>query len=406
MTRALVRHRNPSPRFLLVALISAVWLGSARAEPTDRPARVREAVQRAGPAVVSIRHSGIVVVPPIAPPALRWFGRPQFRFPGPVMEEQRPSASGVIVDAKRGLVLTSASVLGGASRVDVLFADGSLRPSRRVVFGDPRDGLALIEFDPQGAELPQAEWGDSESLQLGDDVIAVGRTAEGELLVSAGIVASERRKAEAGSERAPIATDALTTPETAGGPLLDLNGRVVGIRHLDEGFPARGFGSAAPATLARAFITEPIAEGGRPPRGHLGVTLREVARGPGAPFGRTAGAVVASVVPGSPAAEAGIEPGDRILSIDGRAVRDISGLQRAVEAAPVGTELTLRIDRRGEEIEIKARTRAAVVPPSVVAPEPGLEPRNEDAEPSAVEDQPDEDPGLPPAIPNQPESEE
>jgi len=400
MTRNRIDSRNRPGRLILVSLISAFSLGTARAEPNDRPARVREAARRAGPAVVSIRHSGIVVVPPIAPPALRWFGRPQFRFPGPVLEEQRPSASGVIVDAKRGVVLTSASALGRASRVELLFADGSIRPSRRVIFNDARDGLALIEFDSQGAELVQADWGDSESLQLGDDVLAVGRNAEGELLVSAGIVAAERGKAEAGSERAPIAIDALTTPETAGGPLLDLNGRVVGIRHLDRDYPARGFGSAAPATLARALVNEPPADG-PPRRGRLGVTLGEIARVPGEPLGQTGGVVVTAVVAGSPAAEAGIEPGDRILAIDGRAVRDIAGLQRAVEAAPVGSELTLRIERRGEEIEIKARTRSAVDPPDAAAPEPGLEPRDEPGESSAVEEQPDEGADLPSAIPDE-----
>jgi len=414
MNRIRNQHRNVSRRLVLVALALAVSLGAATSEADDRPARIREAATRAAPAVVSIRPAGIVVAPPIVPPIVR-FGRPPFRLPGPVIEEQGPSVSGVIVDAKRGIVLTSASGLRGASRADIRLPDGAVRESRRIAFGDPRDGLALIEFDPQGAALAQVEWGDSEALRLGDDVLAVGRSARGELLASPGIVAMERRKAEAGSESAPIVTDALITPETGGGPLLDLNGRVVGICQLDGptplGEPRAGYRSAAPAALARAAVDE-LAAGTPRRRGYLGVVLGNVVGAPGQPIGEARGVVVTGVAPGSPAAEAGIEPGDRILAVDGRAVPDAAALSRAVENAPVGSDLTLRIERRGEEIEIKARTRADVALPGspeprpsstpTPTPEPDLKPSDENGKPSRVEEQsPSTEPST---VPDEPES--
>lgn len=388
MTRTRKTHRHGP--FVLIALTCALSLGLATSEANDRPARVREATDRASPSVVSIRPAGIAVAPippPFIPPFGR-FGRPPYRIPGPVIEEQRAAGSGVIVDAKRGLILTNASVARGAARVRITFFDGAVRESRRVALQGARDGLALIEFDPQGAELVQAEWGDSDSLRLGDDVLAVGRSERGDLLASAGIVASERRKTDADSSLAPILTDALIAAETVGGPLLDLNGRVVGICQLSsatwDGGPRSDFHSATPANQAKAAVEE-LADGGPRPRGYLGVMLGDVAGDPG----RAEGVLVTGVAPGSPAAEAGIEPGDRILSVDGRLIADAQSLSKAVEGAPVGGELTLGIDRRGAEIEIKARTRAkALQPPAPMSrppirSEPSL--RLDDGDSSEVE---------------------
>lgn len=396
MNRIEKQHRNPLRRLILVAL--ALSLGIANVRADDRPARIREATTRAAQAIVSIRPEGIALAPPgpaFAPPFARW-GRPPFRIPGPVIEEPRFSGSGVIVDAERGLVLTSASVLRGAAVVQIILSDGAVRPSRRVAFNEE---FALIEFDPQGAELVQAEWGDSESLRLGDDVLAVGRSERGDLLVSAGIVAAERRKDDAESGSAPILTDALAAAETAGGPLLDLNGRVVGIRQLESppwiGGPRAGFQSAAPAGRARAAV-EALGSSGPRPRGYLGVILGGVVRGPGRPIEQIEGAVVTGVAPGSPAAEAGIEPGDRILSVNGQPVADARSLSKAVEEIPVGSELTLRIDRRGSEIEIRVRTRAEIPQPAFpssrppIRSEPELKPGDQTGEPSEVKARPAE----------------
>lgn len=397
MSRIEKQHRDLLRRLIFVALTLAAALGISNVRADDRPARIREATARVAPAVVSIRPEGIALAPPapaFAPPFARW-GRPPFRIPGPVIEERRSMGSGVIVDAKRGLVLTIASILRGAAVVHITLPDGAVRQSRRVAFNEE---FALIEFDPQGVELVQVEWGDSESLRLGDDVLAVGRSERGDLLVSAGIVAAERRKADADSDPASILTDALAATETAGGPLLDLNGRVVGIRHLENppwvGGPRADFPSAAPASRARAAV-EALGSTGPRPRGYLGVILGGAARGPGRPIDQVEGAVVTGVAPLSPAAEAGIEPGDRILSVNGHPVADARSLSRTVEDVPVGSELTLRIDRRGLEIEIRARTAEApplVLPPSrgTIRSEPELQPGDQSGERSEVEARPAE----------------
>ena len=416
MTLIRIKHRNPSRRLILVAMATAVSFGIAKGETNDRPARIRGAAALAGPAVVSIRPMGIVagpIVPPFVPP-FRRFGRPPLPIPEAAIAEQRPAGSGLIVDAERGLVLTSASLLRGTARVEILFADGATRESRRVVFGDPWDDLALIEFDRQGAELAQVEWGDSTAIRLGDDILAVGRSARGELLASVGIVAAERRRDEAGSELAPFATDAFIARETGGGPLLNLDGQVVGISQFESesllraGPPRADFGLATPAALARAVVDE-LAAGGGARRGFLGVMLGTTVREPGELIGEAEGVVVTAVIPGSPGAEAGIEPGDRILSIDGRAVRDALSFSRVVAHAPVGGELTLRIERRGMEIELKARTRAegpqssSPSPRPPVTSEPNLDPRDEeDGESSEVQEQPAEPSDPPPAISEEP----
>lgn len=394
MSRVRNQHRNPLRRLIFTAL--AISLGIANGRADDRQERIRAAAFKIDSAVVSIRPIGIVGAP-IAPPVVP----PFFRFGRPPLEREvlgvGPSGSGLIVDAQRGLVLTSASVVRGASRVQIRLRDGSIRESRRVASDDSRDNLALIEFDPGTAELSQAQFSDLKSLQLGDAVLAVGRTAEGALRVSAGIVA-EIRDAGAGSELAPIVTDALVARETAGGPLLGPDGLVVGICQLENppmvGEPRAGFQSATSAAAAKRALDD-LSAGGARRRGYLGVVLGNVPEG----LGPGGGVLVSGVAPGSPAAEAGVEPGDRILSVNDRPVTGAPSLLRAVDAAPVGSELTLRIDRGGLEIEVKART--AEVPQSVLSPsrppirsEPVLKPEEEVGEPSEVE--------APSAVPSNP----
>jgi S1-C subfamily serine protease len=236
---------------------------------------------------------------------------------------------------------------------------------------DPRADLLLVEFDPKGVDLAQVEWADSRPLQLGEWLVAVGRSEKGRLLASAGIVASSVEREEAGSELEPIQTDAVVTAETAGGPLVNLDGQVVGISQLGGDFVGAGlrdgFRTAIPEALVRKVAGDLRADG-RVRHAYLGVTLE--------PGRRRDGTVVTSVEPGSPAAEVGLAPGDRIVAVDGRPVRDAQALSRAVEAAPAGKELTLVVDRQGKRFEAKARTRPRPGPldRGPIEPVPSAEP--------------------------------
>ncbi|APW60026.1 S1C family serine protease [Paludisphaera borealis] len=379
-------------------LVLIVAPAHAQREAEGLSASIRKATARVAPAVVSIRPLGIIAPQVVVPPFVR-----MGRLPIPrARVERMPSGSGVVVDAKRGLVATSGQVLRGSMQAEVVLADGSIRPALRINAAAPPTDLVLIEIDPKGTEVSQVEWADSRTLQLGDWVVAVGRSAMGKSIASAGIVSATVDQAEAGSELEPIQTDALVTAETAGGPLVNLDGQVVGISQARGDFvggdPRDGFRTAIPETLVRKLAGEFHGDG-KVRHGYLGVTLNPDGR-------RSQGTIVTSVSPGSPAAEAGLAPGDRIVSVDGRAVRDAQALSRAVEMTPVGQELTLVIERQGKKFEAKVRTqpRPDAFDPttieSVPSSEPSLDPLDE-PEPKAAPAPPEPEKSksdLPPAI--------
>lgn len=375
-------------------------------EAEDLSAGIRRATARVTPAAVSIRPLGIVprvpgteFIPPLALPPLVRFGAlpvPRARI------ERMPSGSGLIVDARRGLAATTGRVLRGSMQAEIVLPDGAIRPAIRIMAADPGTDLVLIEFDRKGIDLVQVEWADSRTLQLGEWVVAVGRSAMGKPLASAGIISASVDPTDAGSELDPIQTDALVTAETAGGPLVNLEGQVVGISQLRGDFvggdPRDAFRTAIPEILVRKVAGEFLTDGGKARRGYLGVTL-----GSGRRSERT---VVATVSPGSPAEEAGLAPGDRILAIDGRSVRDAQGLARAVELAPIGQEMTLIVERGGKKFEARFHTKPRPEVPGSVpvesqpAPDPLDEPRLDPLPRPSEGTRPEGK--LPPALPEGP----
>lgn len=369
----------------------------AQGEGDGLSVRIRRATDRVAPAVVSIRPLGVVPQVGLAPPIVV---APFVRIGGgPVPTgrvERMPSGSGVIVDARRGLVATTGHVLRGTRQAEVLLPDGSIRPTLRINQAAPNTDLVLIEFDPKGLELTQAEWADSRTLQLGDRVLAVGRSAMGKTLASVGIVSASVDPSEAGSELEPIQTDALITAETAGGPLVNLEGQVVGISQERGDFvggdPRESFRLAIPEALVRR-ISGAFLGDGRARHGYLGVTLE--------PGRRLKGVIVTSVTVGSPAEEAGLMTGDRIVSIDGRVVRDAQSLSRAVEMAAIGQVMKLVVERDGKKFEAKFVTKPR---PDVFSPSPP-DPLEETAPDATLPTLPPPDQPkakLPPALPEGP----
>lgn len=304
------------------------------------------------------------------------------------------SSSGVVVEAARGLVATTGEAIFGDQRIEVVLPNGSIQPARRIFLADPATKLVILQIDPAAPGLAVADLGGPTALQLGDEILALGRSATGRLLASAGIVASVRSRDEADFEVAPFAIDALVTVETAGGPLVDHDGRVVGISLPGEGPTAdvRHLGTF-PTAITSDHIRAAIAafgDGGGRLRSYLGVQLAPARRLPGDFPPTLEGAVVTGVAMDSPAAVARLEAGDRITAIDGRKVRDALTLQRAISVMPVDRELTLTVIRGDETLEVKVRTasRPGESLPSPVPPEPPTPDRTIDSpvqEPSPSE---------------------
>jgi serine protease Do len=321
---------------------------------------------RVAPSVVRVTVTGRAEATPASveiPPELRGtplepffrqFERGQRAPRGEQRGEPRRSlgqGSGFIID-QAGYIVTNNHVVGEAASVKVELTDGRELPAR-VIGTDPQTDLALLKVEA-GGPLPAVTWGDSDSLRVGDWVVAMGNPFGLGGSVTAGIVSARGRQIGAGPYDDFIQTDAPINPGNSGGPLFNANGEVVGINTAIYA-PAGGnvgIGFAVPARMARHIITD-LQQDGRVARGWLGVSMQplnaELASALRLPD--TRGVLVAGVEPGSPAASAGVKAGDVVVGIDGRPVALARDLAVAVaEAAPRSTA-TLTLLRDGQRVE-------------------------------------------------------
>jgi len=329
---------------LLAGLGDSPVRGQAEAEGLS--ASFRQAARRALPAVVTVRPIG--VPNPFEPAPGIIFG-PAPPRPAP----REPAGSGVVIDSGRGLVLTNDHVVQGAARVVVILGTGRERPVQQV-WRDPKSDLALLQVDPSG--LVQAAWGDSDALDTGDWVLAVGQPFGLSGTVTAGIVSGKGRGIGIALYEDLIQTDAAINPGNSGGPLVNLRGEVIGIntaiKTLGGGYEGVGF--AVPSSRARRVAAD-LAEFGRVRRAYLGVTIRPIDPATAERLGSAGSAMITGVAVASPAAEAGLQGGDVILKVDGKAVEGPGPLQSIIEVAAVGKPLALTIDRGGQLLEIPVR---------------------------------------------------
>ena len=306
----------------------------------------RVAAKRVLPSVVSIRPAA--VAPPVAPVP--------FPIIPPFANRPAPGGSGFVIDAAKGQILTNEHVLGDGSPVVVLLPDGRERPVARVD-RDPKTDLALVTLaDPTG--LSAVEWGDSDAVEIGDWVLAIGQPFGLAGTASAGIISGKGRKIGLALYEDLIQTDAAINPGNSGGPLVDPQGRVIGITTAIKtaGGLFEGVGFAVPASRARRVAAD-LAAFGRVQRAYVGVNIRRVDPRAAERIGRADAALVYAVVSGGPAAQAGLRPGDIVIELGGRPV-SASALQAAIEVAPVGEPITVRVDRDGSLIEFTVRPAA------------------------------------------------
>ncbi len=329
---------------LLLALIS---LGgprpaSAQLEAEGLSSRFRQASKQTLPAVVTVRPLGTT-----SP----FDGLPNA---DPLARSAREGGSGVVVDSGRGLVVTNDHVVAGAARgVVVILSNGRERPVSQV-WRDPKSDLALLAIDP--TDLVAAPWGDSTRLDIGDWVLAIGGPFGLSGTVTAGIVSGKGRGIGMALYEDLIQTDAAINPGNSGGPLINLQGEVVGINTAlkSNGGGYEGVGFAVPSSRARRVVAD-LAEFGRVRRAYLGITIRPVDPATAARLNVAEAALVSSVVVAGPAAVAGLQPGDVILSIGGRPAGGSGTLQAAIEVARVGEPLDLAVDRNGQVLAIRVR---------------------------------------------------
>jgi serine protease Do len=276
-------------------------------------------------------------------------------FGPPSMGIMEGQGSGVIVD-KDGYVITNFHVVNGATQVTVTLSDG--RPIRDVelVGDDPTSDLAVLKISASG--LTEAPWGDSDRLEVGDQVLAVGSPYGLDQTVTAGIISAKERRGLPVPNSGLIyqdfvQTDAAVNPGNSGGPLVNLKGEVVGINTAIIGQGYQGISFAIPSNLAKS-VYEKLKAGERIVRGWLGVRMQPLTERDARALGLedTRGALVDGVVRDSPAEQAGIKPADVIVAWNGKPVRDANDLRFLIAGTAVETTVKVTVIREKEKLEL------------------------------------------------------
>ncbi|MBW7967305.1 trypsin-like peptidase domain-containing protein [Bradyrhizobium sp. BR 10261] len=320
-------------------------------------------VRQVTPAVVNISVHGRVREdnPLYRDPMFREF----FDVPRQIEKEVNATGSGVIVDAQRGYVLTNNHVVEGTSAVQITTKDGR-QFSAKVVGRDPPTDVAVLQIqNPTG--LKALPFGDSDALEVGDFVLAIGNPFGLGQTVTSGLVSALGRTGigKQGYEDF-IQTDAAINPGNSGGALVSLRGELVGINSaiISPAGGNVGIGFAIPVNMARKVMEQIIANGGVE-RGRIGISLNDLH--PSANRGLIQGAVIAEVAADSPAEKAGLRRGDVVTGADDRPIRTAAQLRNTIGLARVGEDVRLSVLRNGVPLTASVRIAPASESSSALA---------------------------------------
>ncbi len=360
MNRQLVVYR----RWLLIVALLGFLLAlplmafSKTGEMTDAAVSLKTAItdvaEKNIPAVV---HIEVTQRQELANPSLPFENDPFFHYffenpqmPKKFRRELRGLGTGMIMDSE-GHILTNNHVVGGASKIQVLLANGEEYPAK-LVGADPKTDLAVIKIEAK-KPLPYVVFGDSDKLKVGEWVVAIGHPRGLDQTVTQGIISAKHRQGitDPSSYQDFLQTDAAINPGNSGGPLLNLEGQVIGVNAAiasqSGGF--EGIGFAIPSNMALHVAKQLIANG-KVQRGWFGVSIQELTPDLAKSFGldRPKGALVADVVKGGPADKAGLQRGDIVMAFRGKDVPSASEFRNAVANTPIGEEVPVTVLRKGQ----------------------------------------------------------
>ena len=284
----------------------------------------------------------------------KFFGDEFFRkFEHPKERKERGLGSGVIVDAS-GLIITNNHVVGKADEIRVTLSD-KREFKAKLIGTDPKTDVAVVKIDATG--LPTVAWADSEKLEVGEFVLAVGNPFGLTQTVTLGIVSALGRAAGIAEYEDFIQTDAAINPGNSGGALVNVRGELVGINTaiFSQSGGNMGIGFAVPSNMAQSIMGQ-LVQTGKVVRGWLGVSIQELTPELASQFGitETKGVLVSDVMDESPAKKAGFERADVIVEYDGKPMDSPTHLRNAVAQTPVGKKVTIKFirDKKPKTIDI------------------------------------------------------
>jgi len=349
--------------FIVLGILFQPFLVEAaeRGKPVDLSTAIIQVAKQNLPAVVYIEvtESREVTNPFLPfendPFFRRFFGNP--KMPKKFKQEIKGLGSGMIIDAA-GHILTNYHVAGGATKLQVTLADGS-KHSATLVGGDPKTDLAVIRIQAK-EKLPYITFGDSDKVEVGEWVVAIGAPRALEKTVTQGIVSAKHRRGitDPTGYQDFLQTDAAINPGNSGGPLLNLYGEVVGVNAAiaTESGGFEGIGFTIPSNMA-AHVAKALIAHGKVERGWVGVTIRdltpELAQSVHAET--TKGALIVDVAKGGPADAAGMKKNDVVIAYRGKEVLDTTTLRNDVAETPIGTEAKMTILRDGKKEELTVK---------------------------------------------------
>ena len=357
--------------------LAVIWMATALA--CGLVAGPGDAQERRVPNAAELRLSYAPVVQQVAPAVVNVYAAKTVQMRNPLFEDpifrrffgvpgggpnqvQRSLGSGVIVDAS-GLIVTNVHVIEGADEIKVALAD-KREFEASVVLKDPRTDLAVLRIKDKAEKFPFLDFANSDSLMVGDVVLAIGNPFGVGQTVTQGIVSAVARTQVGITDyQFFIQTDAAINPGNSGGALADLTGKLVGINTMifSRSGGSQGVGFAIPANMVRVVVASAKAGGGAVKRPWLGAQLQKVTPdiADSMNLKRPAGALVTSVAKDGPAAKAGLKPGDLIVSIDGQAVDDTNAFDYRFATKSLGESAKLGVMRNGRDTDISVALMTA-----------------------------------------------
>ncbi|MFH0813331.1 MAG: DegQ family serine endoprotease [Pseudomonadota bacterium] len=334
-------------------------------EPPKGQVDLRTAIVRvAEQTIPAVAHIEVTQRQEVATPFSPFENDPFFRYffnfpdePRKFKRELKGLGTGMVMD-EEGHILTNNHVVGGATEIKVLLSNGKQYPAK-VVGTDPKTDLAVIKIETTET-LPHVTFGDSDKVEVGEWVVAIGHPRGLDQTVTQGIISAKHRRGitDPSTYQDFLQTDAAINPGNSGGPLLNLQGEVIGVNAaiVSQSGGSEGIGFAIPSNMALHTAKALIAHG-KVERGWLGVSVQDLTPDLAQSFGLGApkGALIADVSKDGPADKAGIKRGDVVLAYKGKETPDSSTLRNEIANTPIGEEVKVTVWRDGKQEEVSVK---------------------------------------------------